>query len=194
MASLIAKSPSGGDSGLWVNADDSGALHTTLRGFSSQVTFTRPANITAYAAGAVVGAADATVPANAGSAVHEFTNIGPAGSLVRLHSAMLQLRTAAIPAGMTSFTLHLYSAAPTAALDGAAWDLVSAQDRDGYLGSVSFTVSDVGSTLFSSVDGLNKVVKLAAGATSLFAELVTVGAHTPVSGMVTRMALSASGV
>jgi len=165
----------------------------------SSVTKTRPSNTTAYAAGDVIGAADAVTPANAGSAIWEFTDIGSAGSNLLLTEAKFLIHVSSIPAGMSSFRLHLYNAAPTAILDHAQWDLV-AGDRASYLGYIDIEqIVDVGSTLYVQTDkSLNatmpKQVKLADGVTSLFGLLVTNSAYTPTSGAVKRLSLSAMQV
>jgi len=162
----------------------------------SSVSVTRPSNTTAYTAGDVLGIADAGTPANAGSAILEFASIGAAGSNIMLTNAQMAINVAGLPAGMTTFRLHLYSAAPTAILDNAAWDLV-AGDRAAYLGYVDIEkIVDVGSTLFVQTDKLAnatlpKQVKLADAATSLYGLLVTNGGFTPTSGAVKKITLNA---
>lgn len=133
--------------------------------YKSQPTVTRPANTTAYAAGDVVGGAIT------------FPSLPPAFNLL-LTSADLRIDVAAIPSGMTSFRLHLYSATPASALaDNAAWDLPSG-DRSAYLGYVDLgSPADVGSTLFCQVDGINKQLQI--GGAGLFGYLVTNGGFTP---------------
>lgn len=139
--------------------------------YTSQPTVTRPANTTAYAAGDVVGAAAAAIT---------FAAAGPSASHVVIQSADLRIDVAAIPAGMSSFRLHLYDATPPSALaDNAPWDL-PAGDRANYLGFIDLgSPADLGSTLFAQADGVAKKVKLAAASTSLFGYLVTAGAFTP---------------
>jgi hypothetical protein len=159
--------------------------------YTSEVTITRPSNTTAYTAGDVIGVADAGTPANAGSAIHELANIGPAGGWIMITAADLMVYVTGVPAGMTSFRLHLYSASPTAILDNAAWDL-PAGDRAGYLGYIDLgSPADVGSTLYVQAEQINKQVKLAAGSTSLYAELVSNGGFTPASGAVKKLRASA---
>ena len=102
----------------------------------------------------------------------------------------LEIDVTAVPSGMTSFNLHLYSVTPPSALgDNAAWDLPSG-DRASYLGYISLgTPVDVGSTLYVQTTQVNKHVKLAG--TSLFAYLVTVGAYTPSASVVKKITLHA---
>lgn len=183
---------------LWESAKSTrGALHVRAGGeggYTSAVTFPRPSNITTYTAGDVIGIADAGTPANAGSAIHEFTSIGPAGGSILITAADLRIDVAAVPSGMTSFRLHLYDAPPTAILDNAAWDL-PAGDRTAYLGYIDIgTIVDVGSTLYVQADQINKQFKLAAGSTSLYGQLVTNGGFTPGSATVKRLRLAGMAV
>lgn len=147
--------------------------------------FSRPANTTAYTAGDVVGAADLTTPANAGSAVLIFkcqTQERRSGVIL---SASLDIDAAAIPGGMTSFTLHLYKGEPDARLDNAAWAKSSANDKAAYIGFLSLGSPAVnGSTLWVEADGINRPIQAAAlyGNSVFWGELVTVGGYTPASG------------
>lgn len=136
--------------------------------YKSQVTITRPANVTAYSAGDVVGGAI------------EFVEAGFRTASLLLTSADLRVNVSAIPSGMTSFRLHLYSETPASALaDNAAWDLPSG-DRAAYLGYIDLgSPADVGSTLYAQVDQVNKQIRLAG--TSLYGYLVTNGAFTPAA-------------
>jgi hypothetical protein len=179
-------------SDLWTAVKGtSGRVHVYAGGdgYTSAVTITRPSNATAYTAGDVIGVADVAVAANAGSAIHEFTSAGASGASVMVTGADLRIDLDAVPAGMTSFRLHLYNASPTAILDNAAWDL-PANDRAAYLGYIDIgTAVDVGSTLYAQADQINKQIKLASGSTSVFGLLVTTGAYTPASATVARVRL-----
>lgn len=154
----------------------------------------RPTNTTAYAAGDAVGQADEDVGGNAGSAILEFANIGPLGGAIRLHGLDLRVDLAALPASMAGFKLHLYSEAPAAILDNAAWDLAGA-DRAKHLATLAITVPvDVGGTLVVARDDVNKIVQLAEGSSSLFGVLTTDGAYTPSSGESIQVRLSAQAL
>ncbi len=154
----------------------------------SSVTITRPANTTAYAAGDVVGQADTGTAANAGTGILEFTNIGE--GMVAILCAQLRVDLTAVTSGMANMRLHLYSEAPAAVLDNAAWDLSAAGDRSKYLGYIDIgTPADVGSTLFVRADGLNMATLLVG--TSIFGVLQTIGAYTPASGTVYTVTLRA---
>jgi hypothetical protein len=135
--------------------------------YKSKPTITRPANTTAYAAGDVVGGA------------FEFPTIGPFSGDVLITTASLRIDVAAIPSGMTSFTLHLYDVTPPSAiLDNAAWDLPSG-DRANYLGKIDLgSPADLGSTLRVQVDQVNTQLRLRGGY-SVWAYLVTNGGFTP---------------
>lgn len=144
-------------------------------GIDVSATITRPANTTAYTAGDAIGQADAVVAANAGTAVLVFQNVPPKAVV---EGATIRIDVSAIPSGMTTLRLHLYSAAPTAILDNAAWDLV-AGDRAHYLGYIDLTPVDLGSTIWAQFDSVNKRVSCSGG--DLYGILQTVGAFTPSS-------------
>jgi hypothetical protein len=163
----------------------------TSLSYTSSVTITRPSNTTAYGAGDVIGVADVSVAANAGSAIHEFTNIGPAGGHILLTAADLMVYLAAVPASMANFRLDLFDSAPTAILDNAAFDIV-AGDRTKHLGYIDIgTPADRGATLAVQSDQINKQFKLASGSTSLYGLLTTDGGYTPSSAEVLKVRLSA---
>lgn len=148
-------------------------------GYRSTLTFTRTADTTAYTGGDVIGINNA---GSAGSAIHQFTNIGPAGGYIIITGADLRIDLSSVPAGMTSFRLYLYDVSPTAILDNAAWDFGSG-DRSLLLGYIDLgSPVDLGSTLFVQADGINKQFKLASASTTLYGELVTNGGYTPASG------------
>lgn len=141
--------------------------------FKSNPTVTRPANTTAYTAGDVVGGAIT------------FAGIAPYGGDILVTSTALRINVTGIPAGMTSFRLHLYTSSPTSALaDNAAWDL-PADDRAAYVGYIDLgSPVDVGSTLFVQADQINKQIKLAAGSSTLYGYLTTTAGYTPTSAAV----------
>lgn len=138
-------------------------------GYIAPLTITRPANTTAYSAVDVVGGV-LTIP-----------SVGPASGTAMLTGTRLELDIAAIPTGMTYFTLHLYSATPPSAYaDNAAWDLPSG-DRSVYMGNVIVgTPVDLGSTLYVEVNQINKLMKLVGGST-VYGYLVTATGYTPAA-------------
>ena len=154
-------------------------------GYSAQINITRPANVIAYTAGDVCGEALAAIT---------FPNTGPANGSIIITDADLRVDVAAIPAGMTSFRLHLYNATPPSALaDNAVWDL-PAGDRAAYLGYIDIGAPlDVGSTLYVQTDGLPPRVYRMGASTSLFGYLVTNSAFTPSSATVKTVRINAVG-
>lgn len=138
--------------------------------YISKVSVTRPDNTTAYAANDVLG----TNPAS----VIEFTNIAPegGGTIVLLY-ASLMLSVGSGGGGQTR--LHLYSSAPTAIADNAAFNLPSG-DRGKYLGYITLGAPvDLGDTMFSEDDFLRKTIT--ATSSSVFAMAETTGVFTPAA-------------
>ena len=136
--------------------------------YVSSATLTRPANVTAYTAGDCVGGA------------LTFATIAPsAGGRIAIANLDIIYNIAAIAAGM-NFRLYLYSVTPPSAIaDNAAWDLPSG-DRASYLGYVDIGVpQDLGSSLVSQADALNKIVSTASG--SLYGYLVALTGFTPAA-------------
>jgi hypothetical protein len=155
-------------------SDDGGSLTVDGKAFRSVATITRPSNTTAYAAGDVVGD-------TGGSAIVSLTSAGPSGGFVLVQSISLVFSDSVVPAGMAAFRIHLYSASPTAISDNAAFDLVSG-DRNAYMGYIDLPAPlDLGSTVYTQTDYPGRLIKLAAASTTLFAEIETRGAYTPVS-------------
>jgi len=154
----------------------------------SRTTITRPANTTAYTAGDVIGTTD--------SAIIRIVGIGPMSDHILITAADLEIDVASVPSGMTSFRLHIYDEIPASALaDNAAWDLPSG-DRANYLGYIDLgVISDVGSTLYTQADQVNKQFKLGFGHTSLYAYLQTIGGFTPAGNSeVYRLRLRSVGL
>ena len=169
-ASLSTSAPYVFNGTTWDRArgDTSGGYVRSNFAFNAATTITRPANTTAYSAGDVVGGAIT------------FANMGTSGGRIMLTSSQLELDIAAIPTGMTSFFVALYSVTPPSALaDNAAWDLPSG-DRASFLGIVQLgTPVDLGSTLYVEQNIINKQIKLAG--TSAFGYLVTATGYTPAA-------------
>jgi hypothetical protein len=94
---------------------------------------------------------------------------------------------------MSSFTLHLYDATPTAITDNLAWTLLLA-DGGKYLGSIQFsTPVDLGTTLIYWLENINIKRKLATGSTSIYGQLVTDAGWTPGSEDVINIDLETVG-
>jgi hypothetical protein len=141
--------------------------------YIAKVAVTRPNDTTAYAANDVLG----TDPAS----VIEFANIAPqgGGTIVLLYaSLMINVGSG----GPSQTRLHLYSSAPTAIADNAAYNLPSG-DRGKYLGYVTLGGPiDLGDTMFSQEDFLRKTIT--ATSSSVFAIAETTGAFTPTANTI----------
>jgi hypothetical protein len=167
-------SPAGDEIFARRRTDGSYAAGIVSAGFRSVATITRPSNTTAYTAGDVVGD-------TGGSAIVSLTSAGPSGGFVLVQSVSLVFSDSVVPSGMAAFRIHMYSASPTAIADNAAFDLVSG-DRDDYMGYIDLPAPlDLGSTIYTQTDYPGRLIKLAAASTTLFAEIETRGAYTPVS-------------
>jgi hypothetical protein len=132
---------------------------------------TRLANVTAYTANDVYGGA------------FELTNIGASDGFIFIESLDIIFNIAALPSGMGSFTLYLYSATPPSAIaDNVAFSL-SSGDRASILNPKGITLSaslaQGGSSVVAEIRNLNQLYKLTG--TSLFGYLVTAGAFTPAA-------------
>ena len=155
-------------------SDNSSSLTVDGKAYRTTATITRPSNTTAYTAGDVVGD-------TGGSAIISLTSAGPTAGFVIIQSISLIFSDSTVPSGMGAFRVHLYSASPTAIADNAAFDLVSGE-RASYLGFVDLAApQDLGSTIYTQVDYPGRLVKLDAASTTLFAEIETRNAYTPVS-------------
>ncbi|MBY5804067.1 hypothetical protein HFN52_10705 [Rhizobium leguminosarum] len=134
---------------------------------------TRPANITAYSANDVVG--------QTATAVLTFASIGKSGGSILVTRAELELDISAIPAGMTSFRLYLYSSAPPSGLADNAAFTWTGTDRAPFLGYIDLGAPVLvgGGTLYCDVTGINKQMKLATA--DIYAYLVTAGGYTPAA-------------
>jgi hypothetical protein len=175
-------SPAGTEPAMRRRSDGSYSVGFVSTAFRAAVTIARPDNTTGYTAGDVIGIADSGTPANAGSAIHTLSNIGPAGGFILVQSVRLMIGLSAVTSGMGAFRLHLYTASPTAILDNAAFDLVSGEVSS-YAGYVDLPApQDFGSILMTQADYPGTLIKLAAGSSTLYAELETKGTFTPASG------------
>jgi len=138
------------------------------------ITFTRPANTTAYTAGDVIG--------SAASAIHELTGAASSSSFVFVQSIQLLINDTTVPSGMAGFRVHLYSAAPTAILDNAAYTFTTS-DAAAWQDSYDLGTPAVrGSMLRVQAYYQGGIMKLQPASSSLYAVLETLGAYTPASG------------
>lgn len=138
-----------------------------------EVTFTRPANTTAYTSGDLV-ANNVT----AGSVVPmEFTAARTAANSFSI--SRIRLRKSGTSVTNAAFRVHLYAAAPTPANgDNATWSTDKAAD---YIGSYDITMDKAFTDgAFGAVTG-TMMHRLAAG-DKIYALIEARGAYTPVSG------------
>ena len=141
----------------------------------SNVTFTRPANTTAYADG------DAITNSASAPTVLEFTNVGAGSSqLIEIANVILTTTKAA---GAPDVELWLFDTTFTAINDNLAFALTDAENL------TVASVIPIGNKYAATNNGflqsndLTKIVKLGAG-TSLYGMLVATAAYTPVSAEV----------
>lgn len=156
--------------------------------YSSTVTLTRTNDTNAYAAGDVIGSAT-------GSTAALSFNIGrQGGGEVFITTVKLVVNISAIPSGMTSFVLYLYSATPPSALgDNAPFNLPSG-DRATYLQPVNLgSPVDLGDTLAVVTSQVNQQITIPSGG-SLYGYLVTTGAFTPASATVFTITLKSVSI
>jgi hypothetical protein len=152
-------------------------------GFTVSASKTRPDNTTAYTANDVIGSSTA-----AGSAVWSFADLASYGADILIDSVELQVNVAAVPSGMTSFSLYLYNVTPPSALaDNAAFSL-AVDDQASFVGKINLgTPADEGATLYIATEAVNKHIKLSG--TGLFGYVVTVGGFTPTALAVKKVTL-----
>jgi len=158
--------------------------HVNRLGASDKVsaTFTRAATTTAYTAGDVVGTDPATNITFSGLTAGPFIILG----------ARLRKDVNAIPSGLSSFRLHLYTSAPTAITDNLAYNLIAA-DRAKYLGYIVISNAiDLGDTVWLQSDETNFSGE--ATTTSIIGVLQTVGAWTPAASTVYTISLDIASV
>ena len=133
--------------------------------------YTRPNDTNAYAANDVVSDSTGT-PTNLTIATGLTS-----GSSAIITSARIRIDIAAIPAGMGGFRIALFSSAPTAINDNAAFDLIDA-DKAKLLDIIDIdTPIDLGSRLWGTTKNINSHIQLATA--NLYAQLITKNAYTP---------------
>jgi hypothetical protein len=160
--------------GTQIISDGGSTLTVDGKAYRTTATITRPSNTTAYTAGDVVGD-------TGGSAIISLTAAGPTAGFVLVQSISLVFSDIVVPSGMGAFRIHMYSASPTAMADNTPFDLTSS-DRATYMGYIDLPApQDLGSTIYTQTDYPGRLIKLAAASTTLFVEIETRNAYTPVS-------------
>ena len=117
-------------------------------------------------------------------AVLAMPGMSMGGDLAKLEQALLSFVLTSVPAGMTTFRVHLYAVAPPSGfVDGELWTLPTA-DLPFYLGYVDLaapTLNGTGGATIST-QGLDLKKWYQTVDTPLYAYLVTVGGYTPAAG------------
>ena len=153
---------------------DGASVTVDGRAYRSVVSFARPGDTTAYAAGDVTGTAS--------SAIHTLSGVGPSGGTVLIQALSMFINSTSVPAGMGGFRLHFYRSSPDSIADNAAFDLASGETA-AYMGYADLPApQDFGSTLYSQAEYVGRALQLASGQTSIFTKIETRGAYTPASG------------
>jgi hypothetical protein len=146
------------------------------------VTFTRPADTTAYSANDVVGPAVAALLSFAGA----FRLVAGSAYIVKAKLKTNQ------QANVAQFRLHLYNAAPTVVADNVQFPILFA-DEAKHLGFIDFPAMQTEGNLSDSAFALwtGQISALAAAAdTTIYGVLETKTAFTPASGQQFAVRLS----
>ncbi len=142
-------------------------------------TITRTADTALYAANDVIS--------TSGGEIMEFAIGLGSGAKFIIYSAIMRTNDAGVIAGMLTYRLHLYTTAPTAIADNAAYAVITA-DVAKYLGYITLkALEDAGDFIFKYTSEINAVMALSG--TSIFAQLQTIGTFTPASGTITTIEL-----
>lgn len=149
-----------------------GVLSVQGFGYRGTSTVTRPANTTPYSIGDVVGGA------------LTIATIGPANGHIYITDSKFMMNITAVPAGLSSFTLHLYNVTPPSAIADNSPFTLGSGDRSSYMGSIPLgTPALVGigtGTPYAQQTQLNAGFTMPAG-TDLYGYLVTSVAYTPAA-------------
>lgn len=153
-----------------MNVSSTNPVNVTSNSATVSDSQTRPDNTTAYTAGDVVGTDAATNL--------EFANVNSvSGGTVIITGVGIMFDVNAVPSGMSSFRLHIYTSEPTAIADNTAYNLPSA-DRDKYAGWIDIDVlTDIGDTIFARMNNVN--FQVTPSARTLYGLVETRGAYTP---------------
>lgn len=141
-------------------------------------TFTRPANVTAYASGQLVANSTA-----AGAVIPMAFALGNSFGPGQFRMTRIRIFKSGAVVTNASFRLHLYEKSPVCANgDGASWLTDSSAHWLGNIDMPSMLpFSDGAAGTGSAVAGSELFVKMVAGST-LYGLLMALGAYTPASG------------
>jgi hypothetical protein len=142
--------------------------------YTSSATFTT--GTTAYAASDCVGASGA-------NAAVDFGVCGLSGGQIMVTSIELEIDSATIISGETSYNLYFYNVTPPSAIVDSSPFTLGSGDRASFLGKVALPAIVVEgvttATLYCRLDNINQAMVLSG--THLFGYLVSVGAFTPTA-------------
>jgi hypothetical protein len=152
-----------------------GGINTVLT-----AAYTRPADVNGYTAGDVISSSTSS-PTNLTIATGMKK-----GASIMITSARIRIDGHTTkPTGIGNFRVALFSSAPTPVNDNAAWTVI-ADDKAKLLDYVDIDTPIAlggGTTrLWGRTNGINSHIKLADTSSSIYAQLITLGAYTPVSG------------
>ncbi len=139
------------------------------------VSFTRPANTTAYAVG------DAVSNSTSAPTVLEFENIAQEQSkTIIVQEAIITSSQKGSP--LPQFNLWLFNASPTAINDNAAFSLSDTENNT--VQAVIPLTSQFSATLNSRVEATNlqRIVRTGSSTNSIYALLEVTNVYTPASG------------
>lgn len=149
---------------------------TGTEGVGNTGTATFTTGTTAYAASDVVGASGA-------SGALDFGVCGQSANNILVTSVELEIDSATIISGETSYNLYLYNVTPPSAINDSSPFTLGSGDRASFLGKVVLPLVVVEgvttATLYCRLDNINQAMLLAG--THLFGYLVSVGAFTPTA-------------
>jgi len=135
---------------------------------------TRPADAVPYTAGDVVG------NAGAAGAIHRITAVGPAGAHVLINNVQLRMSGTSVPSGLAGFRVYFFSAQPADAADNAVFTS-AAGERTAYIDYVDILTPELIGGGFLAKAATFVGIQAQLVTTDLFAEIVTLGAFTPLS-------------
>jgi hypothetical protein len=152
-------------------------------GIQSSANFTRPNDTTNYTAGDVVGSSPA--------ANMTFTNVGATNELACIMNVHLSIANNAVPPSCAGYRLHLYTSAPTAIADNAAFTLGS--DLAKHAGWIDIGIPTLlGTACVAQATNVNLVVNLAS--TNLYGILQAKGSETPAAAKVYTVTMNVTGI
>ena len=114
----------------------------------------------------------------------------PAGNSGIILKDLVTLNQNAVFSGGVGYTLHLYTAAPTAIADNGSFSIPVATDLPNYIGYITISTLVLRGANCAAMDvGQNFDFTLASGSSNLYGILVCNGAETTISGKIINVIL-----